>query len=99
MISPPIPRHTVASLRTVGMTSRTPLFQTLKVPFDSKGCTHTPPRREACVASILPGKEARHMCAQKGQMKMKRTRQTKVCVVADEEEPSEEGQPMNQTSL
>ena len=23
----------------------------------------------------------------------------KVCVVADEEEPSEEGQPMNQTSL
>ena len=25
MISPPFPRHTVASLRTVGMTSRTPL--------------------------------------------------------------------------
>ena len=43
-----------------------------KVPFDSKGYTHTPPRREACVASILPGKEARHMCTQKGQMKMKR---------------------------
>ena len=36
---------------------------------------------------------------QKGQMKMKRPKQTKVCVVADEEEPSEEGQPMNQTSL
>ena len=26
MISPPLPRHTVASLRTVGMTSRTPLL-------------------------------------------------------------------------
>ena len=39
------------------------------------------------------------MCTQKGQMKMKRTRQTKVCVVADEKEPSEEGQPMSQTSL
>ena len=76
-----------------------PPVPNLKVPFDSKGYTHTPPRREACVASILPGKEARHMCTQKGQMKMKRTRQTKVCVVADEEEPSEEGQPMNQTSL
>ena len=25
-ISPPLPRHTVASLRTVGMTSRTPLL-------------------------------------------------------------------------
>ena len=66
----------------------------LKVPFDSKGYTHTPPRREACVASILPGKEARHMRTQKGQMKMKRTRQTKVYVVADEEKPSEEGQPV-----
>ena len=31
------------------------------------------------------------MCTQKGQKKMKRTRQTKVCVVADEKEPSEEG--------
>ena len=40
------------------------------------------------------------MCAQKRQLKMKETRQTKsVCVVADEEEPSEEGQQMNQTSL
>ena len=41
------------------------------------------------------------MCTQKGQMKMRRTRQTKVCVcvVADEKEPSEEGQPMSQTSL
>ena len=36
---------------------------------------------------FLPGEEARHMRSQKGQMKMKRTRQTKVCVVADEEEP------------
>ena len=33
------------------------------------------------------------MRAQKGQMKMKRTRQTKVRVVADEKEPNEEGQP------
>ena len=70
----------------------------LKVPSDSKGYTHTPPRREAC--DLHPARKGgRHMRAQKGQMKMKRTRQTKVCVVADEKEPSEEGQPMSQTSL
>ena len=52
MISPPLPRHTVASLRTVGMTSRTPLlkieqFTIQKNPCDYKGHTHTPPRGEA----------------------------------------------------
>ena len=50
------------------MTSRTPLFQTLKVPFDSQGYTHTHThtRREVCVASILPGKEARPSCPERG---------------------------------
>ena len=94
--------HPVDFHSFIGVTRKstvTPPVPNLKVPFDSKGYTHTPSRREACVASILPGKEARHMCTQKGQMKMKRTRQTKVCVVADEKEPSEEGQPMSQTSL
>ena len=50
MISPPFPCHTVASLRTVGMTSRTPLLKkdgnsiksTIQTdPCDSKGHTHT----------------------------------------------------------
>ena len=41
-----------------------PPVPNLKVPFDSKGYTHTPPRREACVASILPGKEV-GTCARK----------------------------------
>ena len=31
-ISPPFPRHTAASLRTVGMTSRTPLLQDNEAP-------------------------------------------------------------------
>ena len=40
--------------------------QSQKVPCDSKGFTHMPPRGEACVASILPGKEAPPSCPERG---------------------------------
>ena len=54
-----------------------------KVPVDSKGYAHTPPFAHA-----------------KGTDEDEKDETDKsVCVVADEEEPSEEGQPMNQTSL
>ena len=57
--------HPVDFHSFIGVTRKstvTPPVPNLKVPFDSKGYTHTPPRREA---SILPGKEARHARTQK----------------------------------
>ena len=77
-----------------------PPVPNLKVPFDSKGYTHTHASPKGGMCDLHPARKGgRHMCTQKGQMKMKRTRQTKVCEVAGEKEPSEEGQPMSQTSL
>ena len=44
MISPPSPRHTVTSLRPVGMTSRAPLLKlNNEPPGDGGGHTHTRP--------------------------------------------------------
>ena len=65
------------------------------------------------MASILPGKEAPPSCPERGlceahvhaketdekEKERDKTDKKCVCVVADEVEPSEEGQPMSQTSL
>ena len=54
----------VASLAWLGKQLPCPLLKIRKDPYGSKVYTHTPPRREACVTSILPGKEV-GTCARK----------------------------------
>ena len=53
------------AVKIQGRSKAKPKAKTIRMdPCDSKGYTHTPPRREACVTSILPGKEV-GTCARK----------------------------------